>query len=200
MENVEYSFQPIIDKRSKVLILGSLPGVRSLRENEYYANGQNSFWKIMFSVFVMPYSSDYRTKIGLLAENRIALWDVIKSAERTGSSDSSIRTAIPNDVPGLLKGYPAISSIIFNGGFAFRSYRNYFGKPHLPHTTLLSTSPACAGRDRERRFAFASLRSWGRVHDDWLRGNLRAGHFCGTARRGRLREELLRHSSAARRA
>ena len=150
MENVEYSFQPIIDKRSKVLILGSLPGVRSLRENEYYANGQNSFWKIMFSVFVMPYSSDYRTKIGLLAENRIALWDVIKSAERTGSSDSSIRTAIPNDVPGLLKGYPAISSIIFNGGCAFRSYRNYFGKPHLPHTTLLSTSPACAGRDREK--------------------------------------------------
>ena len=61
---MEFSFEPIIDKRSKVLILGSLPGVRSLRENEYYANGQNSFWKIMFSVFAMPYSSDYRTRSG----------------------------------------------------------------------------------------------------------------------------------------
>ena len=163
---MEFSFEPIIDKRSKVLILGSLPGVWSLREIEYYAIGQNSFWKILFSVFVMPYSSDYRTKIGLLAENRIALWDVIKSAERTGSSDSSIRTAIPNDVPGLLKGYPAISSIIFNGGFAFRSYRNYFGKPHLPHTTLLSTSPACAGRDREK------TDMWERAVRDALRGEL----------------------------
>ena len=150
LEEMECSFKPIIDKRSKVLILGSLPGVRSLRENEYYANRQNSFWKIMFSLFERPYSSDYRIKIGLLTDNRIALWDVINSAERTGSSDSSIRSAIPNDVPGLLKEYSAVSSIIFNGGFAFRSYSKYFGKPHLPYASLLSTSPACAGRDREK--------------------------------------------------
>ena len=147
---MDCSFKPIIDRRSKVLILGSLPGVVSLRENEYYANGRNSFWKIMFSIFERPFSSDYRRKTELMAENRIALWDVIKSAERTGSSDSSIRAATPNDVPALLKKYSGISFVIFNGALAFRSYKKYFGIPFLPYEALLSTSPACAGRDAEK--------------------------------------------------
>ncbi len=147
---MEYSFNPIIDKRSKVIILGSLPGVRSLKDNEYYANRQNSFWKILFSVFDRPYSSDYRDKTGLLTENCIALWDVIKSAERSGSCDSRIRSAEPNNIPDLLKKYTSISYIIFNGTFAYRSYKKFFKTPCLRFEVLLSTSPACAGRDKEK--------------------------------------------------
>lgn len=147
---MEFSFAPIIDQKSKVLILGSLPGARSLMDNEYYANERNTFWKIMFSVFERPFSSDYNSKINLLTNNGIALWDVIRCAERKGSSDSNIRTAAPNRIPDLLKGHPAILCILFNGTFAFTAYRNFFGKPHLPFKVLLSTSPACAGRDKEK--------------------------------------------------
>ena len=147
---MEHSFEPIIDDRSRLLILGSLPGVRSLMENEYYANRQNNFWKIIFSVLGRPLCTDYLSKVLLLHDHHIALWDVIKSANRSGSSDSNIKAAIANDIPKLLQDHPGISFIIFNGQFAFKSYRNFFGKPQPPFEVLLSTSPACAGRDAEK--------------------------------------------------
>lgn len=147
---MEHGFEPIIDQRSRLLILGSLPGVRSLMENEYYANGQNKFWKIIFSVLGRPFCTDYLSKVLLLHDHNIALWDVIKCAERSGSSDSNIKAAIPNDIPLLLKGHAEISLIIFNGRFAEGSYRKFFGKPQLPYEVLLSTSPACAGRETEK--------------------------------------------------
>ena len=147
---MEHSFEPIIDDRSRLLILGSLPGVRSLMENEYYANRQNNFWKIIFSVLGRPLCTDYLSKVMFLRDNHIALWDVIKSAERTGSSDSNIKTAVANDIPKLLQDTPGISFLIFNGRFSFNSYRKFFGDPQLPFEVLLSTSPACAGRDTEK--------------------------------------------------
>lgn len=147
---MEYSFEPITDQRSRLLILGSLPGVRSLMENEYYANSQNKFWKIIFSVLGRPFCTDYLSKVLLLHDNNIALWDVIKCADRSGSSDSNIKAAIPNDIPLLLKGHAEISFMIFNGRFAERSYRKFFGNPQLPFEVLLSTSPACAGREAEK--------------------------------------------------
>lgn len=147
---MEYSFEPITDQRSRLLILGSLPGVRSLMENEYYANSQKKFWKIIFSVLGRPFCTDYLSKVLLLHDNNIALWDVIKCADRSGSSDSNIKAAIPNDIPLLLKGHAEISFMIFNGRFAERSYRKFFGNPQLPFEVLLSTSPACAGREAEK--------------------------------------------------
>lgn len=146
----KYSFAPVIDKKSKVLILGSLPGMRSLMDNEYYANAHNSFWKIMFCVFERPFSFDYSLKLRLLTDNGIALWDVIKCAERAGSCDSNIKDAIPNEIPDLLNENPAISSVLFNGTFAFSGYKKFFGRPNLPYEVLLSTSPACAGREKEK--------------------------------------------------
>ena len=147
---MEHSFEPIIDDRSRLLILGSLPGVRSLMENEYYANRQNNFWKIIFSVLGRPLCTDYLSKVLLLHDHHIALWDVIKSANRSGSSDSNIKAAIPNDIPKLIHDHPGISFIIFNGRFSFNTYKKFFGKPHVPFEVLLSTSPACAGRDAEK--------------------------------------------------
>ena len=147
---MEHSFEPIIDRRSRLLILGSLPGVRSLMENEYYGNWQNKFWKIIFSVFGRPLCTDYISKVLFLHDHNIALWDVIKSADRSGSSDSNIKAAIANDIPKLLQDHPGISFLIFNGRFAFNSYNKFYGKPQLPFEVLLSTSPACAGRDKEK--------------------------------------------------
>ena len=147
---MEHSFEPIIDDRSRLLILGSLPGVRSLMENEYYANRQNNFWKIIFSVLGRPLCTDYLSKVLLLHDHHIALWDVIKSANRSGSSDSNIKAAIPNDIPKLIHNHPGISFIIFNGRFAFNSHKKFLGKPQLPFEVLLSTSPACAGREAEK--------------------------------------------------
>jgi hypoxanthine-DNA glycosylase len=147
---MEHSFEPIIDRRSKLLILGSLPGAVSLKKNEYYANRLNRFWEILFSVMGRPFSTDYLSKVMFLRDNHIALWDVIKSAERTGSSDSNIKTAVANDIPKLLQDNPGISFLIFNGRFSFNSYKKFFGKPQMPFEVLLSTSPACAGRDKEK--------------------------------------------------
>lgn len=151
---MEHSFAPIEDENSRILILGSLPGVRSLSENQYYAHPQNKFWKIIFGVFGAAPTDDYDAKISLLHKNHIALWDVVKCAERKGSSDGMIKHQKPNDIPAFLKKHKKIELIIFNGGFAFANYKKYFGEPQLPYVRMLSTSPACAGRDEAR------LRMW----------------------------------------
>ena len=147
---MEYSFPPLINAKSRILVLGSLPGVRSLELSQYYAHPQNSFWKIMFVIFGAPFSKDYGTRCSLLLENGLALWDVIKCADRDGSSDSRIKNKTPNDLPGLLTKYEHIRLIIYNGSCAITNYKKYFGEPTLPYRRLLSTSPACAGRDSEK--------------------------------------------------
>ena len=147
---MEYSFAPLIEDSSKILILGSLPGVRSLEEQQYYAHPMNKFWGIMYSEYTETFSCDYERRCRLLADNGVALWDVIRCAERTGSLDGNIRMGEPNDIPKLLATHPNIGRILFNGGCAFSTYKKYFGQPKVSFVQLLSTSPACAGRDRER--------------------------------------------------
>jgi len=149
---MQKSFAPLVDSHSKILILGSLPGVQSLAANEYYANAQNHFWRIIFTIFGSPKETGYKGKCQLLLANKIALWDVAKSAERKGSLDSNIKNLAPNKIPGLLRKYPSIGFLLFNGAFAYTTYRRHFGEPALPFEKLLSTSPACAGRDAERLF------------------------------------------------
>ena len=91
-----------------------------------------------------------RRALPLHPRHGLALWDVVKCAEREGSADGSIRNETPNDVPALLAAHPNVRRIIFNGGFAFAKYQKYFGAPTIEYRKVLSTSPACAGRDRER--------------------------------------------------
>ena len=148
---MDYSFAPIADEKSKLLILGSLPGIKSLNESQYYAHPQNSFWKIILAAINEPFTSDYETKRIILLAHNIALWDVIKSAERKGSLDTNIKDEIPNDIQGFLKEHPNINFMAFNGACAFNKYKKHLGTPPLPYKKLLSTSPACAGRDEERR-------------------------------------------------
>ena len=85
------SFPPIINNESKILILGSIPGIKSLEMQQYYAHPQNKFWKIIFDLFSEDFTTDYSERIKILEKYHVALWDVIDTCERKGSLDSEIR-------------------------------------------------------------------------------------------------------------
>jgi len=147
---MQTGFAPLIDGTCTILVLGSLPGTQSIEKQQYYGNPHNRFWHYIFKTFDESPTDDYEQKLKLALKHHIAIWDVIKSANRNGSSDSKIKNAIPNDIPTLLAQNNNIRKIIFNGSFACEAYIRYFGTPPIPYIKLLSTSPACAGRDNEK--------------------------------------------------
>ena len=142
------SFKPSINNKSKILILGSMPGVKSLEEQQYYAHPQNRFWKVMASICNEPklYEFAYDLKLKTLLKNNIALWDTIKSCKREGSLDSDIQNETPNDIKGLLKNYSNIKTICLNGNKSYSAFKKYF--PDLLEKynchKMPSTSPANA--------------------------------------------------------
>lgn len=142
------SFKPLIDNNSKILILGSMPGVKSLEEQQYYAHPQNRFWKVMGSICNEPKLSelDYEIKLKILLNNNIALWDTIKSCKREGSLDSDIQNEKPNDIRKLLKKYPNIQTICLNGNKSYTAFKKYFPDLLEKYNCLKmpSTSPANA--------------------------------------------------------
>lgn len=150
MENIElkaspiYSFPPIADLQSKVLILGTMPGKESLRSDAYYAHPQNAFWKIAFKLFSLPFSTDYKIRQELLLKNGIALWDVLESCTRSSSLDTDIKKEQPNNIEKFLAAHQNISVIYFNGQRAAGYFRKYFPEINLPTHTMPSTSPAHA--------------------------------------------------------
>lgn len=142
------SFSPSINKNSKILILGSMPGVKSLTEQQYYAHPQNRFWKLMALICKNKnlQNSDYKTKLKILLKNGFALWDVIRSCDRSGSLDSDIKNEIPNDIKGLLYKYPNIKKIYLNGNKSYSAFKKYFPELLTEYncTKMPSTSPANA--------------------------------------------------------
>ena len=141
------SFLPNIDKNSEVLILGSMPGIKSLEEQQYYAHPQNRFWKLMGKCCNCKDLAQkiYPEKLKILLKNKIALWDVIATCNRDGSLDSNIENEIPNDIPKLLKKYN-IKRICFNGNKSYLSFKKYFPQILEQYNCykLPSTSPANA--------------------------------------------------------
>lgn len=136
------SFPPIVDKSSKILILGSVPGVKSLQMQQYYAHPQNKFWKLMFHLVDTEFSSDYHTRLQLLKKHRIALWDVIESCERKGSKDTDIKSEIDNDIQELINSHPNIKIIFCNGQKSYKNLLKVVGKNFIiPIVVLPSTSP-----------------------------------------------------------
>ena len=108
--------RPNIDKDCRALILGSMPGVKSLEAQQYYAHPQNRFWPMMAHLLGEELPSAYEEKLAMLLRHHIALWDSIGSCEREGSLDSAIRNEQGNDFAALLQEYPGIRAIYFNGG------------------------------------------------------------------------------------
>lgn len=122
------SFLPNIDNNSKILILGSMPGVKSLEEQQYYAHPQNRFWKLigMFCNADNLPELNYQEKLQILLKNKIALWDVIQSCYRDGSLDSKIQNELPNDIPEFLKQFPNIKIICLNGNKSYSALKKHF--------------------------------------------------------------------------
>ena len=126
-----HTIAPVFDENSKILVLGSFPSVKSREEGFFYGHPQNRFWKVISNAFDTHTPQSIEEKKALLLSNGIALWDVIHSCDIVGSSDSSIKNVVPNDISKILK-TANIEKIITNGKFNIKA------------TCLPSTSPANA--------------------------------------------------------
>lgn len=154
-EHVVQPFAPVYDEYSKVLILGSLPSVKSREQGFYYGHPQNRFWKVTAAVFGEPVPETIEEKKAMLLRNRLAVWDVIESCDIIGSSDSSVKNAEAADVAGLLSS-SVIERVYVNGALAGKLYDRYlFEKTGIAAVRLPSTSPANARWNLE-----ALIESW----------------------------------------
>jgi double-stranded uracil-DNA glycosylase len=144
---LSFGFPPISSPSARVLILGSLPGRLSLERGEYYANPQNSFWKIIADR-VPGLPSDYTSRVAILIEHHVALWDVLAAATRSGSLDAAIaEDAIPNNFRAFFRAHPNIKLIGFNGATAARLYERHV-MPTLtddPREIARQTLPSTSG-------------------------------------------------------
>ncbi|MDO4293838.1 MAG: DNA-deoxyinosine glycosylase [Eubacteriales bacterium] len=150
METVIHPFLPVFDGRSKVLILGSFPSVKSRENHFYYGHPQNRFWKVAAALTKEAEPGSIPEKRQLLLRHGIALWDTIASCRIEGSSDSSIRDAVPNDIAGLLA-KTGIRAVFCNGTASWELYRKYCEEDcRIAAKRLPSTSPANAAWRLER--------------------------------------------------
>jgi hypoxanthine-DNA glycosylase len=149
------SFGRVWQADARLLILGSLPSDESLRMNRYYAHPRNAFWPIMEHLLGIDAKLPYDDKLSQLVAHRIALWDVVASASRPGSLDSSIRNVTVNDIADLVAQSPNLERIGCNGGTAMRLLKRYFPDlvQRIPVIRLPSTSPAAAMWTREQKEA-----------------------------------------------
>lgn len=145
-----HPFPPLYDKNSRVLILGSFPSVKSREQMFFYGHPQNRFWKVIARVFESEVPETIEEKTNFLLSNHIALWDVIASCEITGSSDSSIKNVVANNIEPILKSAD-IKEIFVNGKTAFKYYEKYTKtKVGREAICLPSTSPANAAWNIDR--------------------------------------------------
>lgn len=161
-------FPAHLDRDTRILILGTMPGVASLRAEQYYAHPRNRFWRLMADFFGVPADAPYDERIDRLLAARVGLWDTLRACDRKGSLDSMIRNAEPNDFQSTLTLYPEIRVIALNG----RKAEEIFRKRVMPGLSsavadrlvllaLPSTSPANArGGYPALRQGWAILRPW----------------------------------------
>ena len=168
-QQLTHEFPPIFNKESRILILGTFPSVKSREQHFYYGHPQNRFWKVLAAITGEKTPGEIADKKSLLLQHGIAIWDVIKSCEILGSSDSSIRNVVPSDIYSILKG-TKIRAIFGNGNKACELYGKYalpLLKERCPGDwkdwagtcnirRLPSTSPANAAWSLDRLIA-----SWG---------------------------------------
>lgn len=139
-----HNIPPVFDSNSEILILGSFPSVKSREAEFFYAHPQNRFWRLISDIYNSPCPVTVSQKKELLLSNRIALWDVIKSCDIKGSSDSSIKNAVPNDIKYLLDN-SNITRIFCNGALSYKLYNKYiFDVTNISAFKLPSSSPANA--------------------------------------------------------
>ena len=152
-------FDPVVDADTRLLILGSLPGDASLRAARYYAHPRNAFWRLLGGVLGEDLDTlAYEARLERLKARRIGLWDVIASAERSGSLDAAIRSPQAADLRGLVAGLPELRAVAFNGGLAARlGRRTLEDHADLVLLDLPSSSPAHARPLAEKAARWAAL-------------------------------------------
>lgn len=144
---------PVLDARTRLLVLGSFPGVASLRAQQYYGHPRNHFWKILGALWALPLSQmAYPERIAALRAHGLGVWDVYQACEREGSLDADIRQAELNDLKSVPLQCPLLDAIAHNGGESYRHARHTEALG-LPVYRLPSTSPANANWSFERKLA-----------------------------------------------
>ncbi len=162
MTKLEIGFPPIADEQARILILGSMPSVQSLEQQQYYAHPRNAFWPIMSALFNIERDGDYHQRCQQLIKNNIAVWDVLKSCHRQGSLDSNIEpnSMIANNFNSFFQQHPKIKHLFFNGGKAEQIFKRYVvpnldkSFKQLNQTRLPSTSPAHAAMKIEEKLQY----------------------------------------------
>jgi hypoxanthine-DNA glycosylase len=161
MKRIRHTFGPVAPRDARILILGTMPSVESLRRNQYYAHPRNQFWPIMGKLFGTSPNCPYRERLSTLRRNNVALWDVLAECTRHGSLDANIGRgdAVPNDIVALLWRYRGIRAVFFNGQTAAALFRR-FVFPLLGERAMMlsfyvlpSTSPAHAGMSAKAKLA-----------------------------------------------
>ena len=152
-----HEFPPVYDENSRILILGSFPSVKSREQQFFYGHPRNRFWPLLAAIYQEIVPVTLEEKKTFLLRHRIALWDVIDCCEIAGSSDSSIRNAVPCDLRQIMDTAP-IRKIYLNGGTAAKWYRKFWKNENWNYMQLPSTSPANAAWTFEKLFD-----SWKRI-------------------------------------
>ena len=149
-ETLSHTFEPVFDRHSKILILGSFPSVKSRENHFYYGHPQNRFWKVLSYVLETGIPVTVEEKKQMLLENHVAVWDVIESCSIIGSSDTSIKDVTVNDFSRILD-HSQVEQIYVNGGKAYEFYHKFAEKKTgIRAVKLPSTSPANAAWSLER--------------------------------------------------
>lgn len=150
MDKISHPFPPVVDEACRTLILGSFPSVKSREDGFFYGHPQNRFWRMLAAVFNEPVPLDIPAKKLMLLRHHIALWDVIASCEITGSSDASVKAAVPVDIAQVTTVAP-IEHILCNGSLAYKLYQHHLQPlTGIPALLLPSTSPANAAWSLDR--------------------------------------------------
>lgn len=150
MQQLDHPFPPVVDENCRILILGSFPSVKSRKDGFFYGHPQNRFWKMLAAVFGEEVPADIPAKKALLLRHHIALWDVIASCEIEGSSDASVKNAVPVDISHVTN-VTAIERVICNGNLAHKLYQRFLeGQTGVKALARPSTSPANAAFSLEK--------------------------------------------------
>ena len=156
-QKLVHTFPPLYSENSKVLILGSFPSVKSREQNFFYGHPQNRFWKLIARLFDEDEVRTVEQKKELVLKYNLALWDVIHSCTITGSSDSSIKDVVPNDISSILRN-SKVDTIFANGATSYNLYKKYiFSQTGIEAVKLPSTSPANAGFSFDRLLEYWSI-------------------------------------------
>lgn len=159
-QHIRHTFEPVYNEESRVLILGSLPSVKSREEGFYYGHPRNRFWSVMSGLLKCHLPQTVEEKKQMLLGHHVAIYDAVLECDIIGSADSSIRGVVPADIGGILEN-SQVECIFANGKTAAKLYQRYIQPgTGIPITELPSTSPANAAYGLERL-----LQAWGKMMD-----------------------------------